>query len=207
MAAPARLVSTSAPSAAASAARLAAETGNRQHRALGGLHNGLVGGGHTFLHGGGEGGGVSGLHALQGLGKAPEQQGEDDAGVAPGTPKQGGGGDGGWPAPRRRERSCAAPSAAVSMVMDILVPVSPSGHGEYVQIVDGLLLGRDSGGAVQDHLLEKRAGDLLYSFFCCPPHRIMESTHTSTVADLHAGVLIHHVAYLVHDGAADCGEC
>ena len=137
---------------------LGGETGDGQHCALGGLHNGLISGGYTFLHGGGEGGGVSGLHALQSFGKAPEQQGEDDAGVAPGTLKQSGGGDGG----RLSHRGGSGLAQRLGSGGDghghIGARVTVR-HGEYIKIVDGLLLGRDSGGPVQDHLLEKRTGD------------------------------------------------
>ena len=34
-------------------------------------------------------------------------------------------------------------------------------HGEDVEVVDGLLLPGDAGGAVEHHLLEKRRGDLI----------------------------------------------
>ena len=39
---------------------LGGKTGYSQHRALGGLHNSLVGCPHTLLHCGGEGGGIGG---------------------------------------------------------------------------------------------------------------------------------------------------
>ena len=42
---------------------------------------------------------------------------------------------------------------------------------------------------------------------CRPPHRIMESTNTSTaLAPSDAGVLVDHIPYLVHDGAAHGGN-
>ena len=113
---------------------------------------------NTLLHGGGEGGCVSGLHPLEPLGKAAKEQREDDAGVAPGTLKQSGGGDGG----------CLPHGGGSGLAQCLGSGGDGHGHigarvtvrhGEYIKIVDGLLLGRDSGGPVQDHLLEKRAGD------------------------------------------------
>ena len=108
--------------------------------------------------GGGEGGGISGLHALQSLGKAPEQQGEDDAGVASGTLKQSGGGDGGC-LPHRGGSGLAQRLGSGGDGHGHIGARVTVRHGEYIKIVDCLLLGRDSGGPVQDHLLEKRTGD------------------------------------------------
>ena len=71
------------------------QAGDGEDGALGGLHHRLVGGGHAVIQGDGEIGAVGGILVLQGLAKAPEEQGEDDAGVAPGPPQQGGGVDGG----------------------------------------------------------------------------------------------------------------
>ena len=69
------------------------EAGDGEDRALGGLHDGLIGG----LDAGGQRGGkiaaVGLLHALERLGKAAEQQREDDAGVAARTAQQRGGRD------------------------------------------------------------------------------------------------------------------
>ena len=75
-----------------------AQPGDGEDGALGGLHHRLVGGGHAVIQGDGEIGAVGGILVLQGLAKAPEEQGEDDAGVAPSPPQQGGGvGVGGGP--------------------------------------------------------------------------------------------------------------
>ena len=63
-------------------------TGHGENGTLGRLHDGLVGGLHTGVEGGGEIGAVAFLLALESLGKAPEQQGENDAGVAAGAPQQ-----------------------------------------------------------------------------------------------------------------------
>ena len=55
------------------------KTGYRENGALGGLHNGLIGGGHAEIQRNGEIPAVDGLLLLDGLGKAAEEQGEDDA--------------------------------------------------------------------------------------------------------------------------------
>ena len=114
---------------------------------------------NTLLHGGGESGGVRSLPALQGLGQASEQQGENDAGIAAGPPQQGGGSDGG--------RLLHSGGLALAQLrhggadghghIGARVAV---GHGKDVQVVDGLLLGRDDGCAVEHHPLEQCAGDL-----------------------------------------------
>ena len=138
---------------------LGGKTRDGEYRALGGLHHRLVGGGDTLLHGGGESGGVRSLPALQGLGQASEQQGENDAGIAAGPPQQGGGRDGG--------RLLHSGGLALAQLrhggadghghIGARVAV---GHGKDVQVVDGLLLGRDDGCAVEHHPLEQCAGDL-----------------------------------------------
>ena len=54
---------------------LGGQTGDGEHRALGGLHHRAVGGGHALLHGGGQLGAVRLRRALEHLAHAPEQQG------------------------------------------------------------------------------------------------------------------------------------
>ena len=70
------------------------------------------------------------------------------------------------------------------MVRLMLVPVSPSGHGEHVQVVDLLLFHRDSGGGVDDHLLKGRRVNGLSHIGPVPFYSVrqnrMESTQTST---------------------------
>ena len=61
---------------------------NRKDGTLGGLHHRLVCGGHAQLQGIGHGLTVRLRHACKPLGNTPEQQREDYAGVAPGTPEQ-----------------------------------------------------------------------------------------------------------------------
>ncbi len=73
---------------------------------------------------------------------------------------------------------------AVPMVMDILVPVSPSGTGNTFRSLMACFWAVMAGGAVQHHLLKQRAGDLFVHLAWLLPYRVMESTHTSTVLDL-----------------------
>lgn len=54
------------------------------------------------------------------------------------------------------------------------------GYRKHVEVVDGLLLGSDGSGTVQNHLLEHQAGNLFIHLFSVLPYRVMESTHTST---------------------------
>ena len=97
--------------------------------------------------------------ALQPLGQASEEQGENDAGVSPGPPKKGGGGDG------------HGLIQGGGLGFAELRHGGADGHGhigarvavgdrENVQVVDGLLLGRDGGGSMENHPFEKTAGDL-----------------------------------------------
>ena len=138
---------------------LGGEAGDGEDGALGRLHHRLVGGGNTLLHSGGKVPGGGGLLALEALGEAPEQQGEDDAGVAPGPPEEGGGGE----IRRLGQRSGLGFPQFRHGGADGHGHVGPGvsvRHGEDVQVVDGLLLSGDGGGPMQDHLLEKGAGDL-----------------------------------------------
>ena len=66
--------------------------GDGQDRALGRLHDRLVGGVHAVLHRVGELRGVAALHALQPLGDAPEQQRQDHAGIPARAAQHGAGG-------------------------------------------------------------------------------------------------------------------
>ena len=70
---------------------LGSQTGDGQDRALGGLHDGLVGGLDALLQGGSQvSRGCLGL-VLQRLGEAAEQKARDSAGVAAGAAQHGGG--------------------------------------------------------------------------------------------------------------------
>ena len=67
---------------------LRAQTADGEDRALGRLHDGLVGGVHAGGDGGGKFRGGRGLAALEGLGDPAEQQRQNDAGVAARTAQQ-----------------------------------------------------------------------------------------------------------------------
>ena len=139
---------------------LGGQAGHGEDSALGGFHDGLVGGGDALLHGGGKNGGVGGLPALQALGDAAEQQGQNDAGVAPGAPQQGGGGGVGGLGQRGGLDLAQLRHGGADGHGHIGARVAV-GDGEHVKVVVGLLLGGDGSGAVEHHLLEQRAGDLI----------------------------------------------
>ena len=99
--------------------------------------------------------------ALEDLAHAAEQQGQNDAGVAPGTPEQAGGrqlgglvhggGIGLAELVHRRLDGQGHIGAGVAV-----------GHRKYVQVVDGLLLSGNAGRAEQHHILEGGAVDFFY---------------------------------------------
>ena len=132
---------------------LGGQTGDGEHSALGGLHHRAVGGGHALLHGGGQQGAVGLVVALEGLGEAPEEEGEDDAGVAPGPPQQGSGGDGGGLAHGGGAALAQLGGGGADGEAHVGARVAV-GNGEDVEIVDLLLLQRNGGGAVEHHLPE-----------------------------------------------------
>ena len=140
---------------------LGRQTGNGQHRALGRLHHRAVGGGDALLHGGGQRRAVGLGQALQGLGHAPEQQGQNDAGVAAGAPQQAPGRDLGGVVDGGRLRLLQLAAGGLDGQVHVGAGVAVR-HGEYVQVVDGLLLACDAGRTEQHHLLEGGAVDLLY---------------------------------------------
>src|SRR5699024_8172739 len=71
---------------------LRGDAGHRQDGALGGLHDGLIGGLDALFQGGDQVPGAGLFFAFQRFGKAAEQQAGDDARVAPRPPQHGGGG-------------------------------------------------------------------------------------------------------------------
>ena len=157
------------------------QTGDREHGALGGLHHGAVGSGHALLHGGGQQHAVGFVHAFEVLGDAAEQQGEDDAGVAPSAPQQGGGGDrggvghGGGLVLFQLRRGGLDGEAHVGAGVAVR-------HGEDVQVIDGFSFQSDAGSAEKNHLLKHAAADsVCHSFSFCRPYMVMESTHTFTL--------------------------
>ena len=129
-----------------------------------------VGSGNALLHGLGQQGAVGGVVALEDLAHAAEQQGQNDAGVAPGAPEQAGGrqlgglvhggGLGLAELVHRRLDGQGHIGAGVAV-----------GHRKYVQVIDGLFLRGDAGGAEGDHLLEGAAADLI-CHVCSPSGRV-----------------------------------
>ena len=96
-------------------------------------------------------------------------------------------------------------SAAVAMVMDILVPVSPSGTGNTLRSLMACFWAVMAAAPCRTICLKSAP---VISLLILQPsssqdHGIYEHVHS---ADLRAGVLIHHVAYLIHNGAAHCGN-
>ena len=112
-----------------------------------------------------------------------EQQGQDNTGVSAGAPQQGAGGDLGGLAHRgglalfQLRRSGLDGKAHIGAGIAVR-------HGEYVQVVDGLLFTGDTGGAEGDHLLEGAAADFFCHALASPPtdvhQTVMESTKTFT---------------------------
>ena len=137
---------------------LGGQTGHGEHRALCGLHHRTVGGGHALLHGGGQLCAVRLRHALQSLAHAAEQQGQNDAGVAAGTPQQAGCRDLG----RLLHGGGLILAQLVHRRLDGQAHVGAGvavGHRKNVEVVDGLFLLCDARGAEGDHLLEGAAAD------------------------------------------------
>ena len=113
------------------------QAGDGEDGALGGLHHRLVGGGHAEVQGDGQIAAVDAVLVLDRLGKAAEEQGQNDAGL----PRPAAGRRRWWRRPRPR---CGAASAQLrrggaegQAHVGAGVPV---GHGEDVQFVDLLLL-------------------------------------------------------------------
>ena len=131
---------------------------DRQHRALGGLHHRAVGGGHALLHSPGQLYAVGLFHALEMLGHPPKEQREDNAGVAPGAPQQGGGGDGGGVRHGHRLVFLQLRGGGLDSQAHVGAGVSVR-HGENIQIVDGFSFYGDTGSAEKNHLLKCAAAD------------------------------------------------
>ena len=102
----------------------------------------------------------------------------------------------------------ATPEASLTTVFnvsDMLVPRIAIGHGKDVQVVDGLLLGRDD--AAPWSTIRLNSAPVICSFICLVPpsqgHGIHAHVH---VLDGDAGVPGDDIAHFIHDGAADRGE-
>ena len=140
---------------------LGRQTGNGQHRTLGGFHHRAVSRGDAFLHGGGQRRAVRFGQPLEGFGHAAEEKRQDHAGVAPGAAQQ---------------TACRDLGGIVDGFGVGLFQFGAGGldgqthvgagvtvrHRENVQVVDGLLLSGNAGRAEQHHILE--CGTV--NFFC-----------------------------------------
>ena len=141
------------------------QAGDGEDGALGGLHHRLVGGGHAEVQGDGQIATVDAVLVLDRLGKAAEEQGQNDAGVAPGAPQQGGGVGGGGLAHgvglllAQLRRGGAEGQAHVGAGV-------PVGHGEDVQFVDLLLLQIEGGRRVNHGLGKRRSVNALSHIGC-----------------------------------------
>ena len=159
---------------------LGSQTGHGQHRTLGGLHDSAVSGGDALVHRVSQCNTVRLGHALEHLGHAAEQQGQNDAGVTAGTTQQAAGSNlggllhgGGLMLLQLGYRRLNGQGHIGTRVA--------IGDREHVQIINGLLLIGDAGGTKQHHLLEGAAVDSLYHFLCAPPQALLtESTQTFT---------------------------
>ena len=125
------------------------QTGNGQNGALGRLHNRLVGSVHAALQGLGPQNAVAGLHALQLLGDAPHQQGQDDTGVAPGAPEHGGSRGLGGLLQGGVLHLPQVSGGGVDGHGHIGAGIAVR-HGENVQLIELLLVDLDRGGRADD---------------------------------------------------------
>ena len=140
---------------------VACHAGDGEDGALCGLHDCLVGGDDACVQTVGQVDAVYGILVLQGLGEAAEDEGEDDAGVAPGTPEHGRGihGNGlthGGGVLLLELSGCGADGQA-HVGAGVAV-----GHGEDVELVDLLLFCIQGGGGMDDHPCQRCAVNELY---------------------------------------------
>ena len=112
--------------------------GHGEDGALGGLHDRLIGGLHPERQGCRQIGPIGFLPALEPLGEAPEQQGQDDARIAPRAPQQSGGRRVGGFADRGIVQAGQLPRRGRDGHGHIGAGV-PVGHRENVQLIDRLL--------------------------------------------------------------------
>ena len=130
------------------------QAGHGEDGALGRLHDGLVGRVDPVLHGAGKLHGAGGLNALEPAGDAPEQQGQNHAGVAAGAPQQGGGHAVSGGGHRFKLLLAQLHSGFVHGQAHVGAGVAV-GHGEDVQVVDHLGIGGKGCISAKDHLLER----------------------------------------------------
>ena len=182
--------------------------GHGEHRALGRLHNGLVGGVHAVAHRSGPVCGAALGLAAQALGEPAEQQGEDNAGVAARAAQQRGGGgvggvaDGGGRA--AAHSGCGGGHGQRHVCAGIAVR-----HGENVKLVELLAVLVQRGRGAEDHLREYLTADCISH---CGASSLAESVHRHGIyIDVHltdgnirsGGDL---VADFVHNTAAKRGD-
>ena len=143
------------------------QPGNRQDGALGGLHNRLIGGIHALLKGLGPQYAVAYLRPLQLPGQAPEQQGQNHAGVAPGAPQHGGSGNLGRGIELRILRLAQVGGRGVDGHGHIGAGIAV-GNREHVQFIEILLVDLDRGGGTDDHSSQLCPVDGLPQLFTPP---------------------------------------
>ena len=126
------------------------QAGDGEHGALSGLHHRPVGGDDPGVQGIGQVDAIHGLLILHHLGKAPEDQGQNDPGVAPGPPEHGRGADGrglahgvGGFLPQLSGGGADGQAHIGSRV--------PVGNGEDVELIDLLFFRVQRSGGVNEH--------------------------------------------------------
>ena len=126
------------------------QAGDGQDGSLCGLHDSLVGCIDAFLQSVCPQNTVTFLFTLQSLGNAPQQEGEDDAGVASGAPQHG----------RSRGSGCLLQRRIIQLPQVCGCSVDGHGHigtrvavgnGEHVQFVQGLLGDLNCSGCTENH--------------------------------------------------------
>ena len=143
------------------------QTGDGENGALGGLHDGLVGGVHAALERLSPHNAVGLGLALQGVGDAPHQQGQDDAGVASCAPQHGGGSGLGGLLQGGVLHLAQVCGGGVDGHGHVGAGVA-IGHGEHVQVVELLLVDFNGCGGADDHSAKIGAVDNLFQIFLPP---------------------------------------
>ena len=178
------------------------QAGDGEDGAFGGLHDGLVSGVNAFLQRLRPQNAVAFLAALQALGNAPEQQRQNDAGIAPCAPQHGGS--------RHLGRFFQIGVLGLAQVggrgVDghghIGAGISIR-HGEHVQLVESLLVDLDGGSRADDHSAKIGSVDGFSQFISL---RTLTDHHGIDIniygPNLGAGAVGHHIANLGNNGSA-----
>ena len=140
------------------------QTGDGQDGALGGLHNGLVGSVHAALQSLGPDNAVGLGLALQGVGDAAHQQGQDDAGVAAGAAEHGGSSGLGGLLQGGILDLAQVGGGGIDGHGHVGAGVA-IGHGEHVQIIQCLLVDLNGSSSADDHSAKIGAVDNLFQIF------------------------------------------